>query len=171
MQSSRSHGMRRPAKQSNGHDSAPFAIVFGVTDGGGDVCFGPARGLWTNLGRLPLRVFSIGKYAFQKKAMSVYATSKRPTRLSSLTAIRTWLHSAAFSPDTSSNASSSLGGVPLLVLHIDCKAGGLTMLQLMRIIRLAPSLPFPLPYGPCSPMSLNRFVYLNLLSRCFQAIK
>jgi hypothetical protein len=26
----------------------------------------PARGLWTNLGRLPLRVFSIGKYAFQK---------------------------------------------------------------------------------------------------------
>jgi hypothetical protein len=28
---------------------------------------GPARGLWTNLGRLPLRVFSIGKYAFQKK--------------------------------------------------------------------------------------------------------
>jgi hypothetical protein len=32
---------------------------------------GPARGLcqtlWTNLGRLPLRVFSIGKYALQKK--------------------------------------------------------------------------------------------------------
>ncbi len=28
---------------------------------------GPARGPWTNLGRLPLRVFSIGKYAFQKK--------------------------------------------------------------------------------------------------------
>ena len=33
---------------------------------------GPARGLWTKLGRLPLRVFSIGKYAFQKKqAMGV----------------------------------------------------------------------------------------------------
>ncbi len=31
---------------------------------------GPARGLWTNLGRLPLRVFSIGKYAFQKKPCS-----------------------------------------------------------------------------------------------------
>ncbi len=30
----------------------------------------PARGLWTNLGRLPLRVFSIGKYAFQKKCRS-----------------------------------------------------------------------------------------------------
>ena len=29
---------------------------------------GPARGPWTNLGRLPLRVFSIGKYAFQKKS-------------------------------------------------------------------------------------------------------
>ncbi len=28
---------------------------------------GPARGPWTNVGRLPLRVFSIGKYAFQKK--------------------------------------------------------------------------------------------------------
>jgi hypothetical protein len=28
---------------------------------------GPARGPWTNLGHLPLRVFSIGKYAFQKK--------------------------------------------------------------------------------------------------------
>ena len=27
----------------------------------------PARGLWTSLGRLPLRVFSIGNYAFQKK--------------------------------------------------------------------------------------------------------
>jgi hypothetical protein len=27
----------------------------------------PARGLWTSLGRLPLGVFSIGKYAFQKK--------------------------------------------------------------------------------------------------------
>ncbi len=27
----------------------------------------PARGLWTSLGRLPLRVFSVGKYAFQKK--------------------------------------------------------------------------------------------------------
>ncbi len=27
----------------------------------------PARGLWTSLGRLPLRVSSIGKYAFQKK--------------------------------------------------------------------------------------------------------
>jgi hypothetical protein len=38
MQSSRSHRLRRPAKQSNGHDSAPFAIVFGVTDGCGDVC-------------------------------------------------------------------------------------------------------------------------------------
>jgi hypothetical protein len=37
MQSSRSRGLRRPAKQSNGHASAPFAIVFGVTDGGGDV--------------------------------------------------------------------------------------------------------------------------------------
>ncbi len=31
---------------------------------------GPARGPWTNLGRLPLRVFSIGKYAFQKKGAS-----------------------------------------------------------------------------------------------------
>ena len=31
---------------------------------------GPARGPWTNLGRLPLRVFSIGKYAFQKKKLS-----------------------------------------------------------------------------------------------------
>jgi hypothetical protein len=31
---------------------------------------GLARGLWTNLGRLPLRVFSIGKYAFQKNAGS-----------------------------------------------------------------------------------------------------
>jgi hypothetical protein len=30
----------------------------------------PARGPWTNLGRLPLRVFSIGKYAFQKKRAS-----------------------------------------------------------------------------------------------------
>ncbi len=29
---------------------------------------GPARGPWTNLGRLPLRVFSIGKYASQKKS-------------------------------------------------------------------------------------------------------
>ena len=28
---------------------------------------GPARGPWTNLGRLPLRVLSIGKYALQKK--------------------------------------------------------------------------------------------------------
>ena len=28
---------------------------------------GPARGPWTNLGRLPLGVFSVGKYAFQKK--------------------------------------------------------------------------------------------------------
>jgi hypothetical protein len=37
MQSSRSHGLRRPEKQSNGHNCAPFAIVFGVTDGGGDV--------------------------------------------------------------------------------------------------------------------------------------
>ncbi len=27
---------------------------------------GPARGPWTNLGRLPLRVFSIGNYAFLK---------------------------------------------------------------------------------------------------------
>ncbi len=37
---------------------------------------GPARGLWTNLGRLPLRVtasvFSIGKYAFQKIHPNVY---------------------------------------------------------------------------------------------------
>ena len=31
---------------------------------------GPARGPWTILGRLPLRVFSVGKYAFQKKASS-----------------------------------------------------------------------------------------------------
>jgi hypothetical protein len=31
---------------------------------------GPARGPWTNLGRLPLRVFSIGKYAFQKKVLA-----------------------------------------------------------------------------------------------------
>ena len=28
---------------------------------------GPARGPWTNLGRLPLRVFSIGKYMLSKK--------------------------------------------------------------------------------------------------------
>ena len=37
---------------------------------------GPARGPWTNLGRLPLRVFSIGKYAFQKKRtmLSTYCT-------------------------------------------------------------------------------------------------
>jgi hypothetical protein len=28
---------------------------------------GPARGPWTNLGRLPFKVLSIGKYAFQKK--------------------------------------------------------------------------------------------------------
>jgi hypothetical protein len=28
---------------------------------------GPARGPWTNLGRLPVRVFSVGKYAFPKK--------------------------------------------------------------------------------------------------------
>ena len=33
----------------------------------------PARGPWTNLGRLPLRVFSIGKYAFQKKANGAIA--------------------------------------------------------------------------------------------------
>jgi hypothetical protein len=31
---------------------------------------GPARGQWTNLGRLPLRVLSIGKYAFQKKPVA-----------------------------------------------------------------------------------------------------
>ena len=36
----------------------------------------PARGPWTNLGRLPLRVFSIGKYAFQKKKrVGVWDTS------------------------------------------------------------------------------------------------
>ncbi len=36
---------------------------------------GPARGPWTNLGRLPLRVFSIGKCAFQKST-----TRCRPRR-------------------------------------------------------------------------------------------
>ena len=38
---------------------------------------GPARGLWASLpvGRLPLRVFSIGKYAFQKKN---YDTTTNP---------------------------------------------------------------------------------------------
>jgi hypothetical protein len=38
------------------------------------VGLGPARGLWTNLGRLPLGVFSIGKYAFQKKRLSDWGT-------------------------------------------------------------------------------------------------
>jgi hypothetical protein len=42
---------------------------------------GPARGPWTNLGRLPLRVFSIGKHAFQKKAES--QSESRPRSLHS----------------------------------------------------------------------------------------
>jgi hypothetical protein len=37
---------------------------------------GPARGLWTSLGRLPLRVFSIGKYAFQKKTIDASAVAE-----------------------------------------------------------------------------------------------
>ncbi len=39
----------------------------------------PARGLWTSLGRLPLRVFSIGKYAFQKKLEELRGCDKRLT--------------------------------------------------------------------------------------------
>jgi hypothetical protein len=42
------------------------------------ISIGPARGLWTNLGRLPLRVFSIGKYAFQKKLVCRSVYIKRP---------------------------------------------------------------------------------------------
>jgi hypothetical protein len=42
---------------------------------------GPARGPWTNLGRLPLRVFSIrvGKYAFQKRSRSQLTANSDPT--------------------------------------------------------------------------------------------
>ncbi len=42
-----------------GTDLGRFVIV--------SVLGGPAGGPWTNLGRLPLKVLSIGKYAFQKK--------------------------------------------------------------------------------------------------------
>ncbi len=55
-----------------GPGSGPGAFVrlpsrVGVVLVSEDGACGPARGPWTNLGRLPLRVFSIGKYAFQKK--------------------------------------------------------------------------------------------------------
>ena len=39
---------------------------------------GPARGPWTNLGRLPLRVFSIGKYASPKKIRQLYRRRVTP---------------------------------------------------------------------------------------------
>ncbi len=54
---------------------------------------GPARGQWTNLGRLPLGVFSIGKYAFLKKTLSSVTSSesiRRALRLESEAATGTF---------------------------------------------------------------------------------
>ncbi len=41
-----------------------------------ELCRKPARGPWTNLGRLPLRVFSIGKYAFQRAVSEAHGGSR-----------------------------------------------------------------------------------------------
>ncbi len=43
-------------------------FLFATLDSRARMGVGPARGKWINLGRLPLRVFSIGKNAFQKNS-------------------------------------------------------------------------------------------------------
>ncbi len=72
----RAHGRRRAAQQAAPRADAhctcacqpQAAGVLTYCMGGREAAAGPARGPWTNLGRLPLRVFSIGKYAFHREA-------------------------------------------------------------------------------------------------------
>jgi hypothetical protein len=64
------HPGRRACCGVHSSSSSPRAWSASKNAGLTSTSDGPARGPWTNLGRLPLRVFSIGKYAFQKTSTS-----------------------------------------------------------------------------------------------------
>jgi hypothetical protein len=90
--------MELPRRYSTPSEGGPVRTHLVVRALGTNV-LGPARGPWANLGRLPLRVFSIGKYAFQKKGASVLAgySASEYSPCAHWIAVQTYQASALFS--------------------------------------------------------------------------
>ncbi len=79
----RSDGVRRRRGKCRGGEQSHLRCVFGYLlvagmqkDGPHRARHGPAGGPWAILGRLPLRVFSIGKYASHKKIVPAKVSRK-----------------------------------------------------------------------------------------------